>query len=133
MTTELGTKHVVDRFLEGVEGGAGLPAEIWAPDAQLDATVPNWRFEVTGSAAVAATLSSWFADPGRLETATRREIEGGEVVEFDLTWVEHGVPHAAHQLHVVMVDGDRITAHTAFCGGRWPAALLAEMEAARVQ
>ncbi len=28
-------------------------------------------------------------------------------------------------------DG-RITADTAFCGGRWPASLLAEMEAARV-
>ena len=42
-----------------------------------------------------------------------------------------GVRHAAHQVHLLTVDGDRITRDTVFCGGRWPAALLAEMEAAR--
>ena len=46
-------------------------------------------------------------------------------------YLEDGVPHAAHQVHLVTVDAGRISRDTVFCGGRWPAALLAEMEAAR--
>ena len=39
-------------------------------------------------------------------------------------------PHAGHHLHVLTVRDDRIVSDMVFCGGRWPAALLAEMEAA---
>jgi hypothetical protein len=53
------------------------------------------------------------------------------VVEYTLSWTENGVPHAGHHLHVLTVRDDRIVADMVFCGGRWPAALLAEMEAAR--
>jgi hypothetical protein len=51
-------------------------------------------------------------------------------VEYTLSWSENGVPHAGHHLHVLTVRDDQIVADTVFCGGRWPAALLAEMEAA---
>ncbi len=54
-----------------------------------------------------------------------------EIVEYTLSWSENGVPHAGHHLHVLTVRDDRIVADTVFCGGRWPASLLAEMEAAR--
>jgi hypothetical protein len=40
------------------------------------------------------------------------------------------VPHAAHHVHIITVAGGRIVADTVMCGGRWPASLLAEMEAA---
>jgi hypothetical protein len=33
-------------------------------------------------------------------------------------------------LHLLTVRGGLIAADTVFCGGRWPASLLAEMEAA---
>jgi len=46
------------------------------------------------------------------------------------TWTEGGVPHAVHHVHVLAVGDGRITADTVMCGGRWSAALLAEMEAA---
>ena len=41
------------------------------------------------------------------------------------------VPEMRSIQHLITVDGDRISRDTVFCGGRWPAALLAEMEAAR--
>ena len=47
-----------------------------------------------------------------------------------LGWSEDGVPHAAHHLHVLTVRDDRIVSDMVFCGGRWPASLLADMEAA---
>jgi hypothetical protein len=37
---------------------------------------------------------------------------------------------AAHHLHLLTVRDGLIVADTVFCGGRWPASLLAEMEAA---
>jgi len=52
------------------------------------------------------------------------------VLEYTLSWTENGVPHAAHHMHLLTVQDDHIVADTVFCGGRWPASLLAEMEAA---
>ena len=52
------------------------------------------------------------------------------MIEYTLSWSENGVPHAAHHMHRLTVRDNRIVADTVFCGGRWPAKLLAEMEAA---
>jgi hypothetical protein len=127
------TTHPVDRLLAEIGSGAGITPATWTDDARLDATVPHWRFERGGADAVADELSQWYAAPTTIERVVRRPIPGGEAVELDLSWVEDGVPHAAHQVHLLAFDGDRINADTVFCGGRWPAALLAEMEAARDQ
>ena len=123
--------HPVDRLLAEIGAGCGISTDTWTDGARLDATVPHWRFECDGAEAVAAQLSGWYDAPTTIESAVRRPIPGGEAVELDLSWVEGGVPHAAHQVHLITVDGDRISRDTVFCGGRWPAALLAEMEAAR--
>jgi hypothetical protein len=130
------TQHPVDTFLAEISEGAGISTSVWTEDATLDATVPHWRFECDGAEAVAAQLSAWYDAPTTIESLVRRPIPGGESVELDLSWVEGGVPHAAHQVHLITVAGDRINGYkiirdTVFCGGRWPAALLAEMEAAR--
>jgi hypothetical protein len=117
---------VVDRFLASVTAGS-VADDIFADGAVLDATVPNWRFIVRGGPSVRDQLAEWYADPGGFTAVRRIPIEGGELVEFYLTWVEGGVDHACHQAHILKVDGDRITADTAFCGGRWPAPLITEM------
>ena len=126
------TQHRVDTVPRGDQRRAqASPAPSGPRTPRLDATVPHWRFECDGAEAVTAELSGWYGGPTTIEAAVRRPIPGGEAVELDLTWVEGGVPHAAHQVHLITVDGDRISRDTVFCGGRWPAALLAEMEAAR--
>ena len=125
------TADPVGAFLAELSEGTGMTTAAWAEDATLDATVPHWRFECDGAEAVAAELSAWYAAPTTIESVVRRPVPGGEAVELDLSWVEGGVPHAAHQVHLITVDGDRISRDTVFCGGRWSAELLAEMEAAR--
>ena len=124
------TTNAVGRFLAAVEGARISDCDAWADDAFLDATVPNWRMTRRGADAIRAEYGRWFADPGRFEQLRRIPTPGGEVVEYLLTWEEQGVPHAAHHVHILQVDDDRITADIVMCGGRWPAPLLAEMAAA---
>ena len=120
---------VIDRFLSGVEAGH-LPYDLFSEDAELDATVPNWRFQVRGGEAVRAELARWYADPGHFLDVERTSVPGGELVEFTLSWMENGVPHRVHQAHILRVAEGRVTRHTAFCGGRWPADLVQQMEQA---
>jgi len=118
---------VVDRFLAAVAAGAGIPADLYAADVTLDATVPNWRMAMVGPEAVTDEYGRWFADPGAFEELTRVAIPGGEVVTYLLTWQEAGVPYAAHHCHTLLVTDGRIRSDVVFCGGRWSAGLLAEM------
>ncbi len=128
----MGSTSVIDRFLRAVEDATIPACDVWSADAVLDATVPNWRLQVAGPDAIRAEYSRWFADPGHFHDLRRYPVPGtgGEVVEYTLSWQENGVPHAAHHMHLLTVRGHLIVSDTVFCGGRWPAALLAEMEAA---
>jgi hypothetical protein len=123
-TTE--TTTVVDRFLEAVQTGR-VTRELYAEGAQLDATVPGWRFHAHGPDQIAAEYRSWFAGPSVLETVERLPIEGGEVVRYFQTFDLAGQPHAAHHVHLLQVRDDRILADTVFCGGRWGPEVLAQL------
>jgi hypothetical protein len=124
------TPATLDRFLDAIGGGTGVPADVLSPDAELDATVPGWRFRRRGAEGVAAQYAQWFADPATFEELERHTFAGGAVVTYLLAWEERGVPHAARHCHVLRFDEDgRIAADRFFCGGRWDAALLAEMAA----
>jgi hypothetical protein len=117
----------VERYLAAIEGAAMDSCDAFSPDVTLDATVPNWRFTVLGDAAVRAELARWYADAGTFEKLKRTPLPNGELVEFTLRWQEGGVPHAAHQAHIVDVNDGRISHAEVWCGGRWSATLLAEM------
>lgn len=129
MTTTTTTTTAVDRLLAVVVGGQP-GSDLFTETAELDATVPGWRFSVIGNA-ICDQFAQWFADPGELEEMERHPTPDGEVLTYTVTWVEAGVPHAAHHVHVLSIADDRITRDQFWCGGRWPAPLLAEMEAAR--
>ena len=131
-TTSTTTRTAVDRLLEVVTGDHHRPTtDIYAATAEIDATVPGWRFSVAGAEAIGYHLAEWFNCPGAVEELERHPTPDGEVVAYTVTWEESGVPHAARHIHVLTIDEDRITREQVWCGGRWPAPLLAEMEAAR--
>ena len=120
----------IDELLDAIESAQVAGCAAFADDATLDATVPDWRLHRSGADAVRAQLAGWFEHPGHFERLERTPLPGGELVEYELAWQEDGVPHAAHQLHRLHTIDGRIVADTMFCGGRWPASLLAEMQAA---
>jgi hypothetical protein len=121
----------VDRFLDAIGGGTGVPVDVLATDIVLDATVPGWRFTTRGWDAVARQYAGWFSVPATFEELERMPVADGEVITYLLAWEENGVPHAAHHCHVLRLDEDGCIAQDRFfCGGRWDAARLAEMAAA---
>ncbi len=128
--TSITETSAVDRFLTAVTSASIAECDAWAEDARLDATVPNWRFHRRGATAIREAYAHWFADPGSFEELDRTAVDGGEVVRYLLAWTENGVPHTAHHLHQLRVEDGRIVEDLVMCGGRWPAALMAEMEAA---
>jgi hypothetical protein len=124
------TTSAIEGFLATVRGEHDGPS-VWAEGAVLDAVVPGWRLCVRGDDQIRRQLRAWFRDRGAFEELRRHPIAGGEVVELTVTWVEDGVPHAARQVHVLELDLDgRIARDDMWCGGRWSATTLAEMEAA---
>jgi hypothetical protein len=127
----MGTTSAIDEFLDAIKNAAIADCDAWTADAVLDATVPNWRLRAVGPAAIRAEYGRWFADRASFGELRRLPVPGvGELIEYTLCWSENGVPHAGHHLHLLTVRDDLIAADTVFCGGRWPATLLAEMEAA---
>jgi hypothetical protein len=127
----MGQMSAIDEFLTAVETATIAGCDAWSADATLDATVPNWRLRAAGADAIRAEYGRWFADKAVFEDLHRHPVPGvGEVVEYTLRWTENGVPHAGHHMHLLTVRAGRIVSDLVFCGGRWPATLLAEMEAA---
>lgn len=133
MTTITSTGHdlrstTIDDFLAAVRSGGGIPVELYTPDAELDATVPNWRFSRHGAAEIASEYAGWFADRAEMEELERTPHDAGEVVRYLLTWRQDGIPRAAHHVHLLTLDSaGRINKDVVFCGGRWDAALLAQI------
>jgi hypothetical protein len=126
------TRETVSRLLAQIEDGTGLDPALFADDAAVDAIVPNWRMAMTGPTAIVEQLSGWYAVPGHLEDVTRTPLPDGELVELTRTWTEEGVLHTSRQSHHLAVDASsgRIVADRIWCGGRWPAPLVAEMAGA---
>ena len=125
--TTTGQSSPVDLYLAAIPAALVTTCDAFSADVIMDATVPNWRFSVSGRAAVRAELGRWYADAGAFEELERAPLPDGELVQFTLRWYENGVIHASHQAHVLEARNGQITRLKIWCGGRWPAALLAEM------
>jgi hypothetical protein len=128
----MASSAAIDKFLHAIETATIGDCNAWSAGATLDATVPNWRLHASGADAIRAEYARWFADKAHFDELRRCPLRSGdgEVIEYTLSWSENGVPHAAHHMHLLTVAEGLIVADTVMCGGRWPAALLAEMEAA---
>jgi len=131
--TQIATSTATDRLLRAVTNPGTPVDDIYAADAVFDATVPGSRFAVRTAPSIGYQFAEWFRDPGTFEELERHATPTGEVVEYTIMWEEDGVPHAAHHVHVLTIDAttDRVTSDRFWCGGRWPASLLAKMESAR--
>jgi len=117
-------------FLKAVAAASVDETDVFADDAVLDATVPNWRFYVVGSQAIKAEFAKWFSDPATFVALERIPVSDGELVIYEHEFVHDGVRHRGHHAHRLVVRDGRIASDTVWCGGKWPEPLLNDMAAA---
>ncbi len=117
----------VDRFTAAIEAGVRVGP------ASSPTTRSSTRPSPTGGGRSAARGRSPTPSPAGSPIPATSSCCGAprwptaRSLEFTLTWEENGVPHACHQSHHLTLRDGSIVADTVFCGGRWNAALLAEM------
>ena len=117
----------ITRFLDAISSATIADADIYATDAELDATVPGWRSHTIGERAIKDEYAKWFAHPAIFIDIERLTVADGEVVTYELEWHEAGVRHRGHHAHRLTVADGKITRDKVWCGGRWPESLLQRM------
>ena len=82
-----------DTFLEAIRAGRGIPEWIYAPDAVLDATVPNWRLHRDRSGRPSRPSTAGGSPPSASpRSSTSIGSTTAVVVRYLLTWHEQSVP-----------------------------------------
>jgi len=120
----------IGEFLQAVQGAAIHETDVYAEDAVLDATVPNWRLKAVGPQAIKAEYAKWFSDPATFVALERIPVPDGELVIYEHEWMQDGVRHRGHHAHHFVVRHGRIASDSVWCGGKWPEPLLNRMAAA---
>ena len=115
--------RVCDAF---VAGDVDALLACYAPDALVDAVVPQWRFQLQGHDAIREAIVEGEFVPGRRVTQVHRTAtEDGVLLEVEAHAPMHGEEHLWRELsHIRIVDG-LVTEHIIYCSGFWDAATIA--------
>ncbi len=123
--------HVIaERYRTAVENGdLDTLAELYHPQALLDAHVPNWRFQIQGRRTVAESAGTALPGPGRFATFNAEPTATGDlIVQFEWQQAEEQGGRTSRELHLWRLDDSgRITEQIAFCAGIWDQQLQARM------
>ena len=99
-------------------GWTGL-ADVYAPDALLDANVPLWRFQRKGLEEIVEQYRTWYPTRVRLVEWKPVTTAFGAVVQ-QAEWSGDGDEETyARSLHVLRLDGSLVVHHVLYCTGQW--------------
>jgi hypothetical protein len=105
----------------------GLTA-LYRADALLDVSVPTWRYQLQGAAAIGERLREELApvrNSARVTSMRTDAIADGVVIEMEVRLVQAGEDRMWREVHIVHTDGAAITEHVDYCTGIWDAATIA--------
>ena len=94
-------------------------ADVYGPDALLDANVPQWRFQRKGLEEIVDQYRTWY--PARVRLVEWRPVTTafGAVVE-QAEWSGDGDEETyARSVHVLRVEGGLVVHHVLYCTGQW--------------
>ena len=103
-------------------------AELYRPDALLDVSVPQWRYQLQGREAIRQALAEELAlvvGNGRVTGQRATRTDDGVVVELEVRFVQDGEERQWREVHLFHTDGTAITEHLNYCTGVWDAATIA--------
>lgn len=124
------TSVIAERYRDAVEArDLDALAELYHPEALLDANVPNWRFQVQGRHAVAETTGTGLPGTGRFTSFDAETTTSGDLlVQFEWRQDEEQGDHLSREVHILRLDDTgRITEQVVFCAGVWDPKLQAQM------
>jgi hypothetical protein len=85
----------------------------------FDATVPGWRFVLRGAEPIVGQLHHWWPTPAELPSHQVTPTPDGAVVEFERRWHDDGELRGCRQVHVLVLDGQRVRELRITCAGEW--------------
>ncbi|HWC11986.1 MAG TPA: nuclear transport factor 2 family protein [Acidimicrobiales bacterium] len=98
--------------------------EVYAPDALLDANVPQWRFQCKGVDQITAQYRAWYPASVRIAEWRPTLTAFGAVVE-QAEWAGDGADEVfARSVHLLHLERDRIVRHVLYCTGQWDRATV---------
>ena len=103
-------------------------AALYRPDAILDVSVPQWRYQLQGRDAIREALAEeagYLTGGARVTGQRATPTEGGVVVELEVRFVQEGEERQWREVHLFRTDGTAITEHVNYCTGIWDAATIA--------
>jgi hypothetical protein len=110
------------RYLES--GEIGRVAELYAPDALLDANLPSWRIQRQGTDAIVKQFEDWYPEPPRYVEWRERTTPWGAVVECAELGRQGAEELYFRSVCLLMMEGERIGEHIVYCTGAWDEAAL---------
>lgn len=103
-------------------------AELYRPDALLDVSVPQWRYQLQGREAIRQALAEELAPllgSARVTGQRATRTDDGVVVELEVRFEQDGEERQWREVHLFHTDGAAITEHLNYCTGVWDATTIA--------
>ena len=97
-------------------------ADLYRADALLDVSVPQWRFQLQGRAAIRQWLREEIhavGGAGRVAGWRVTRTVDGIVAEWEVRFTRDGEEHLWREVHLFHTDGEAITEHVNYCTGIW--------------
>ncbi len=99
-------------------------ASLYAPDAVLDAHVPQWRYQIQSGNAIAAVIDEEYPSPVRFRTARTFGTGDWQVLEVEAWFSQDGEERLFHEIDLLRLDAGVIAEHVVYCTGIWDAATI---------
>jgi hypothetical protein len=128
-TTAMDTKIAVARLIEFLETGTP-PDGLFAADAFLDLSLPQWRLQADNGIDAAGLRKQGHPFPGQVHVERLSQTDAGFTMEFEERWEHAGQQWYCREMIRADVVDDEIVDMAVYCTGDWDAATQREHAAA---
>jgi len=122
--TSADSKQIAGKLITFLETGKA-PQGLFAPDAFVDFTMPQWRLQAKGADDVVAMRLHSHPGQGRVPRSRYDATETGFVLEVEEEWEEDGESWYCRELFRADVGEAGISEISVYCTGDWDRALVA--------
>jgi hypothetical protein len=120
---------VVANLIRFLETGT-VPDGLFAPDAFIDLSLPQWRVQATTAPEIIAIRAEGHPFPGQVRVERVEQTGHGFTIEFEERWENEGQRWYCREMIRADVAGESIVELSVYCTGDWDEARQREHGAA---